>query len=724
MGFSDFLGGIGGDLIVAGAGLVGTALLGPAGGAILGGAVGGAVAWGSGKTTEEILTGMAMGAAGGAMGGMGGIGIKGALRSGKAVQLADEIGRTAAANAGSGAAKLLPKIAQSQNGLLRHTIPVAVGGAHQQAWKTYLHGGLTFGSTWFSYASGRAMTPDPTQVSGDEQYALAQIPVIPIAQERSPEEMPTIYMPDPQGMPEGLVFSPPVQQQYEDVIPVLLIGNWEACGDRTRVRTLLPPDPPVSDISGEEMANINNYAQRVAAMRSKWEEMSANAELIPEIDESTQELALACQDMVGASVEALGTFATFHPANVDLIVEYQTRCMESGSFILEDLALINAAEPTEDNYVFTLIESSVVTSEENMRMFAGEFEALAAEVPEESEEEQNRQTDTGTENLLDREYANESSQLEDLAQLTPPAAWDLGGPALDATTTTGRTAEESGSLGQRSADRTGAQSDALQAGSQVPAVAGTPGSGLESMALPAAINALMNANQQPGRTPDAGEPVNRRSETGRPKEDQTAATTPTTLSPTTQTPAASTPQQSTASAPARSVVARPAGPSEVTLVSARKEPGPQEAIVYTFPDGRTQEVAVVVAQALDAAFDNAAGTDARAAYARTVVKWNREEASGSRIDPHQVMTGDVAAWDGRSAILVAFETDTSATLEVVVDGELRPFVGEMTDKAGDFGAFAGFFHPVGIEVQVSARETPDTALPIDQTTAAVAAAPA
>jgi hypothetical protein len=149
--------------------------------------------------------------------------------------------------------------------------------------------------------------------------------------------------------------------------------------------------------------------------------------------------------------------------------------------------------------------------------------------------------------------------------------------------------------------------------------------------------------------------------------------------------------------------ARPAGPPSGSAAPAQSGPGPRKtepdgSLVYTFPDGRTQKVSAVVAQALDAAFGNAAATDARAAYAKTTVQWSSQKNPGERVDPYRLITGDIARWDNREALIVAFGPDAGNTLEVVVDGHLQPFSSEMTDNQGIFGDFDGFFHPRGIDV--------------------------
>ncbi|MEU7768994.1 hypothetical protein AB0B25_28385 [Nocardia sp. NPDC049190] len=147
------------------------------------------------------------------------------------------------------------------------------------------------------------------------------------------------------------------------------------------------------------------------------------------------------------------------------------------------------------------------------------------------------------------------------------------------------------------------------------------------------------------------------------------------------------------------------------VVTPGRTPGADGSVVYTFPDGRTQKVSVMVAQALDGAFGNASGTDAQKAYEKTPAKWSDKKQIGDRVDPYQLMTGDVATWDKRTAILVVFGSDEGGTLEAVVNGELKPFVPEMTDSAGEFGQFAGFAHPKGIELTAPKDESVPSTMP-------------
>ncbi|WP_158453206.1 hypothetical protein [Nocardia otitidiscaviarum] len=154
-------------------------------------------------------------------------------------------------------------------------------------------------------------------------------------------------------------------------------------------------------------------------------------------------------------------------------------------------------------------------------------------------------------------------------------------------------------------------------------------------------------------------------------------------------------------------------------------------VLYDFKDGRTQYVYPKVYDALEAAFADTKGTDARAAYGMESGKSGepKDKYPGSRVDPNQLMTGDIAMWeDGRTALLVVFGDENGGpsgggTLEVIVDGVLTEFGPEMSDAEGDFGAFAGFFHPPGIEESASGSTAGDVVPATDPTVQPVPAMP-
>lgn len=208
------------------------------------------------------------------------------------------------------------------------------------------------------------------------------------------------------------------------------------------------------------------------------------------------------------------------------------------------------------------------------------------------------------------------------------------------------------------------------------------------------------------------------------------AVTPPTPAAIPGAPATTAPNASP-STPPSTPATNPAGTSPGTGQQATPAPDADGNLIYTFKDGRTQKVSAIVYQALGAAEGNAAGTSAQQAYANTPAKWEpakdgKTERPGDPVDPYELMTGDVATWAERSAVIAVFGSDSDGSLEVIVDGVLTPFTAEMHDSHGDFGDFAGFCHPKGIELGTTQPDRPaNTVLPGDQpVTAPTAALPA
>ncbi|MDN2500934.1 hypothetical protein FHY52_30225 [Nocardia nova] len=195
-------------------------------------------------------------------------------------------------------------------------------------------------------------------------------------------------------------------------------------------------------------------------------------------------------------------------------------------------------------------------------------------------------------------------------------------------------------------------------------------------------------------------------------------------------PASATPQQtqpaaSPASASAQSDAAPKGASSSQTqqagAVPPGRTPGADGTVEYPFPDGRTQKVSVIVAQALDAAFGNHGGTDAQKAYEKTTAKWTDNKQIGDHVDPSQLMTGDVIVWEKATAILVVFGSGTDGSIEAIIDGNLQKLDSDKMDtlsgKAGEFGTFTEFQHPRGIEATApdhQADSAPGMPMPGDQ----------
>ncbi|MFF2554716.1 hypothetical protein ACFVUS_27195 [Nocardia sp. NPDC058058] len=158
-------------------------------------------------------------------------------------------------------------------------------------------------------------------------------------------------------------------------------------------------------------------------------------------------------------------------------------------------------------------------------------------------------------------------------------------------------------------------------------------------------------------------------------------------------------QQTPAPAPP-SATDKPVNQAPNSNQAATLTPGPDGGVDYQFPDGKVQRVSVVVAKALDKAFADKKNSDAQSAYADTPAKWSDIKQIGRSVDPYELMTGDVGIWENpdRVVIVRAMGSDSEASLDLIVNGELRRYPDEISESTGDFGTFAGWAHPRGIEM--------------------------
>lgn len=113
-------------------------------------------------------------------------------------------------------------------------------------------------------------------------------------------------------------------------------------------------------------------------------------------------------------------------------------------------------------------------------------------------------------------------------------------------------------------------------------------------------------------------------------------------------------------------------------------------VVYRFPDGRAQEVSRAVARALDVAFGERPGRNARTGNPDPTTIAPSGRPVGIRLEANSAATGDIAVWARRSAVLVVFETGNNRAYEVIVDSRLRPFPIPPDDEHDELGPFTGF----------------------------------
>lgn len=113
------------------------------------------------------------------------------------------------------------------------------------------------------------------------------------------------------------------------------------------------------------------------------------------------------------------------------------------------------------------------------------------------------------------------------------------------------------------------------------------------------------------------------------------------------------------------------------------------------PNGTSQRVSSVVAEAVNRELNNPNGSDARAAYQGTA----GEATAGSpwmSVESSAVKTGDIAQWDNRSGLVIV----TDSGLQTIVNGQMVPLDPHNPPDGGQggYGNFRGFFHPSGADV--------------------------
>ncbi|WP_327113559.1 hypothetical protein OHB12_31900 [Nocardia sp. NBC_01730] len=698
--------GLWGDIITGAAGAVGFAFGGPVGAAVLGGVVGGVVTgFETGWDPEKMLEGAAFGAVGGLVGGaVGGIGAKafgaagrslmgGSLRGGVGGLFGNGFSRAAVTGGWDGAQAGL----QSVRGLI----------------------GAGLG------ASGGRNTPDMVRDKWHQYMGYPEIEVIDISNSgiKDTSGMPHVYMPDPAKLPDGLTLLPAIQGQYKG-LPDIYLGNWKSFGNGKE--SALPEKRPVGEVSNPERANIESYPKLVENLDSWYEGLRGLDVRIVKATGKTSDLCKQGRKDVGGIIESLTEMAKVDPRSLEKIQQFvQNKILDAS--ILQSLA---ASGLSEDTYVMTMIESTMMNLTNVMSEYANAFDELGKETEKENPAavkpaavgaalgaktpaaEQNTGNPYST--YVPPSTVNGTPAATSTGdQLSAPPAWewdsDSGSQSNGSATDTGSSSTATDPASTKAA--TGTDSAGVTSPTSTPTQsAASPASSMGSdFMLPYSMMQQALANRGNAVHSNSKNSDDHRGE--REGTPETVAGAPVSPAQTPQT------AQQTSSGPAATTAASP-GRVSATPVSAvaasMRTPDGDGSVVYTFPDGRTQRVSAVVAQALDAAFGNAAGTDARAAYGKTPVTLPADRAVGAPVDPYQLMTGDVATWEHRSAIAVSFGSDSSGTLEVIIDGQLQPFTAEMRDSKGEFGPFGGFFHPAGIEITAPAPDAAAPMVPVDQ----------
>ncbi|WP_433631305.1 hypothetical protein [Nocardia sp. CA-120079] len=497
-------------------------------------------------------------------------------------------------------------------------------------------------------------------------------------------------MPDPSQMGDGTEYAQyrplPSTTDWYTKLPKQFQAYFDSCGNGDENKGS-PPDMPVPDQvkdSAVAQAHFSNYGSTATSLRQAADLIDDSAKTIAPLAKKTEEISIAAQKAVNAGIDHITNQAPTVPKpgmkEDQHIYEFCNEAIQSVASAFDE-----ASGANKDTAGNADKESAKLKElEEQIKKLQQENASLKKQLADPADVSQVPAVNPAQDpaNVGSVDDGSTVPGLDDLNSDTPGV--DTG------TTPTGESLDDKVQQALDGLNNSGTTPSATTPASvpDTSAAASPASSGMDMMSsmLPMLMAQMMNRGQ-------ADTDLNNRRSEYDPYQDQVAPV-PAAVAPAQPAvqAATSTPAPATNTGPPAN-----SSSSQPTAGMPGRTPNSDGTVVYTFPDGRTQKVSVTVAQALDAAFGNASGTDAQAAYAKTPAKWSDKKQIGTPVDPYQLMTGDVAVWDGRTAIVVAFPADDGGTLEVVVNGQMKQFAPEMSDSAGEFGQFVGFNHPKGIE---------------------------
>lgn len=540
-------------------------------------------------------------------------------------------------------------------------------------------------------------------------------------------DMPVLYVPDVYGHgypgdEKSYNISAASRNLVDYQLLKTIIANWDALGSG-KVSDVPKPGEvmQVTPISMTEMRSetMVNYSQKSDTLRKAFDTMQTAYVNVAEKVKAAKDERAAYQAKVGDLIDSLNAAAATPP--------------ESGM--------------TEDDYIMAYVADGVTASAKTMQDTLDKQSENATTITDQA-----KTIDTLTKDLKDQKALTDKLQkeIDDLKKngtgtgtgtgtgsYDPGAAQQVGTGTgtgtgtgsdewspidLGADGTTGDGTSDGTGTGAGGSDGTGTGtgssgsggSDSSYPSSTTPVAATSPDSGLGS-SMGSGMSDMMNslgpmmqamAQQQMMR-----DMMNQNGQNGQVQQ-QPAVAQPASVAPQPQpqTPANTAPAGAPGTTPPPGTSSSQPGQGQPGGPVPGHTPGADGMVDYTFPDGRTQKVSAVVAQALDAAFGNQSGTDAQAAYGKTAAKWSDKKQIGEPVDPNAMMTGDVAVWKDRTAVVVKFGTpDSGGTLEAVIGGKLQELtsdnLNQMSDSAGEFGEFTGFAHPHGIEAAAAGDQS-------------------
>lgn len=595
--------------------------------------------------------------------------------------------------------------------------------------------------------------------------AMTRIPTKPVPYSSNmPPELTEVERPDNdemkrQSYPDRYRMNDDFFEKYKDFVPQIFETPYKTAGQGLKT---VPPISPIPRFKPDDKAlkawgeTFSSYQDVVEAMNKSLEKLVVNENAVlpllqkaaPIVDEFKEKLRIAVGDLNESARRAPAQGVIEDNWVMSYITESSdavTKCISDAQYELRAAAegLNSDAAPTTSSSTPDSAIQQILDNQKELKEKQDAQDAALAELTRQriqANDQQNNGTDQNGDNFDDLFGKNKSVEDTTDTKGTQPDLTDQTGTGSNPTTTGG--------------NPTGAGSNPAPVNeSSIPANSGVGGgSGFDPSSLLMSMlpSMLMNRNND-----DYGNRYN-----GIDPERYDRNQQP--LLPIQANPAVNTPQAPSAAPVAANTntpaQAAPANNTPAAAPPPARVPGPNEGVDFTFPDGVTQRVSYTVKLALDAALGNHAGTDAQAAYAQTGAKWADSKQIGKRVDPNEVMTGDVATWSDleRTAIVRKIGSGMDATIDVIIAGGLLPLHdvlsggsavfegGDSKGRAGGKGAigapalpqapdgsgvsvlptgtptqsddsgaadsnattFAGFAHPRGIEVSnVSAKDS-------------------
>lgn len=498
---------------------------------------------------------------------------------------------------------------------------------------------------------------------------------------------------------------------WYEKLPKTFQGYFDSCGNGDENKGSPPEMPVPAQVKGSDLANFTNYGSTATSLRQAADLIDDSAKAISPQAKKTEAISVAAQKAVNGGIDIITNNAPTLPKpgmkEDQHIYEFCNQAIQAVANAFDQAA--NANKDVKDGVDRETAKMKEL--EEQIKKLQQENADLKKKLLDPATVPQVPTTPT-TPGIDPNQVTpiDDNSKVPGLDDLNPTT------PGVDTgTTPTGNSLDDK--VQRALDDLSGATNPSNTTPTSIPntAAASPASSGMDMMSslLPMMMSQMMNRGQ-------ADTDLNSRRDEYDPYYDREVGAVPAAVAPAQSVqPASTAPAHPTNTAPPTN-----AQSSQPPTGMPGRTPNADGSVVYTFPDGRTQKVSATVAQALDAAFGNASGTDAQAAYTKTPAKWSDKKQIGTPVDPYQLMTGDVAVWDGRTAILVVFPSEEGGTLEAVVNGQLKQFTAEMSDNAGEFGQFVGFSHPNGIEATAPADTDKTSGMPVTGDPSASAAMPA